>query len=409
MFQLTPRTIDDTLISVTDTATLLYTLVDTASSSANSQSYYGNETSPGDGVANCVSLRAQDGDIRVAIGATPTATKGFLIKVGTRYFFHGEISKMKLIRTGGSSVGVEIAFWQVERGEAVSANTDSVTLTTGDIEIGAVEIKNGTDDTRGTVKAASTLPVASDTALVTTLRDVAQTDTYSFGGVAVTSAAAPVDGLSTGVIPELTKNLNMGFNGTSWDRARSGITTVTATLTGHQNTLPWSVYKTTPTTRTDGQGGCLMSDTFGNTKTTDASLGYGEAADLGLVWTQNRPTVSASVAWSVDKSAALEASTISKATAGNIRSASFRLDSTLASGTYYLLCMNSATLPADGAVTLLHAPTKIVHTGGVDDLINIDYTMNTIYSSAGIVYCISTSEFTKTIGGAYLSGTVLFV
>lgn len=45
----------------------------------------------------------------------------------------------------------------------------NVTLTSGDIEIGAVEIKDGTTDTRGTVKAASTAAVATDTAVVVAL------------------------------------------------------------------------------------------------------------------------------------------------------------------------------------------------------------------------------------------------
>lgn len=125
MIQLIPRSIDDTLISVTDTATLLYTLVDTASSSSNSQIYYGNEVTNGKGVANCVSIRPQDGDIRVSIGATPTATKGFLIHSGTRYFYNGEISKLKLIRvSGATTVAVEVDFFLVERGESISANTD---------------------------------------------------------------------------------------------------------------------------------------------------------------------------------------------------------------------------------------------------------------------------------------------
>lgn len=126
MFQLKPRSINDLLISVTDTATLLFSLVDTASSSQNSQSYYGNERDPGQGVANCVSIRPQDGDIRVVIDATPTATKGFLIRSGTRQFFNGEISKMMLIRTGAANVAVDIAFWKAEREEIAFANSDAV-------------------------------------------------------------------------------------------------------------------------------------------------------------------------------------------------------------------------------------------------------------------------------------------
>ncbi len=49
--------------------------------------------------------------------------------------------------------------------------TANVTISASDIQIGAVEFKNGTTDTRGTVVAASTKPVSTDTAVVVTLRD----------------------------------------------------------------------------------------------------------------------------------------------------------------------------------------------------------------------------------------------
>lgn len=125
MFQVKPRTIDDTQITVTDTATLLYTLVDTASSSARSQTYYSNEVTTGTGVVNCVSIRPENGDVRIIIGATPTASKGFLVKEGTRYFYHGEISKLYLVRVGGTNVTTEVTYWVVDRGEIVNSNTDS--------------------------------------------------------------------------------------------------------------------------------------------------------------------------------------------------------------------------------------------------------------------------------------------
>ncbi len=48
-------------------------------------------------------------------------------------------------------------------------NGINVTLTNSDIEIGAVEIKNGTTDTRATVLAASTAAAATDPAIVVAL------------------------------------------------------------------------------------------------------------------------------------------------------------------------------------------------------------------------------------------------
>lgn len=113
------------LISVTGTATLLYDLIDTAASSKGSKEYYGNQTSPGNGVANVVSLMAEDGDIRIAIGADPTAAKGFLIRKGTTVFYQGELTKLKLIRTSGS-VSVSVALWTAVPGEVVTGFQQAV-------------------------------------------------------------------------------------------------------------------------------------------------------------------------------------------------------------------------------------------------------------------------------------------
>lgn len=237
MFQLKPRSINDMLIAVTDTATLLYTLVDTASSSPNSQSYYGNETNPGSGVANCVSIRAQDGDVRVVIDATPTATKGFLIRSGTRYFFNGEISKMKLIRaSGAATVACDIDFWKAERGEIVSANTDTITATVD-----------------------SEFPAAS----------------------ALADATANPTTTTTGA------NL-MVFNGTTWDRARSSIIIATSTVTGMQNTLPEAIYRGTSLSKVADQVSPLESDSAANLKITEATQIAGEDLAKGVLKTETR-------------------------------------------------------------------------------------------------------------------------
>lgn len=107
-----------------------------------------------------------------------------------------------------------------------------------------------------------------------------------------------------------------------------------------------------------------------------------------------------------DISAALEASSIAKAAAGNILGTEGRIDSTAPTGTYYIQWMDSATLPANGAVTMLRAPMKIQHVSGMDDYFSwFTDTINGVPATAGIVVDISTTEFTKTISGAYLSMT----
>lgn len=112
--------------------------------------------------------------------------------------------------------------------------------------------------------------------------------------------------------------------------------------------------------------------------------------------------------FSVRKSAALEDSGIIKAAAGTLYGLSGRIDSTAPSATYYLQILDSATLPADGAVTHLIAPIKIVVVTGTDYIFDLDFTPNGIAAAAGIVVCLSSTEFTKTISSAYLSTTGLY-
>jgi hypothetical protein len=101
-------------------------------------------------------------------------------------------------------------------GAAGGAATPNVTLVASDIEIGAVEIKDGATDTRTTVKAASTLPAATDTAQVVTLRDAVSGKGYSsqpsFNRTADTNAygAGDIVGTATAAAGGVTTFTNMG-------------------------------------------------------------------------------------------------------------------------------------------------------------------------------------------------------
>ena len=156
-----------------------------------------------------------------------------------------------------------------------------------DIEIGAVELKDGATDTRATIKAASTPPEAADTALVVTLRD---------------GAGAPKSPSAT-------------------------------------------------------------------------------------VLTTQRPAVTQVL------STALEASHILSAAPGQLVQLSVFNSK---SSAQFILLMNAASLPADGAVTLLYPPIPIA----ANSLLVLDMPAPLV-ASAGIVVCnSSTGSFTKTIGSA---------
>lgn len=92
--------------------------------------------------------------------------------------------------------------------------------------------------------------------------NITQVDT-----VAVPTAGADAVNNTRSDVP--TSSRISGFNGTTWDRIKAGITTVTATLTGFLNTLPWTIYNASPTTRTEGQGGTLQATSEGSLKTRD--------------------------------------------------------------------------------------------------------------------------------------------
>lgn len=208
MIFIAPRSIDDTQIAVTGTATLLYELMGTAGSANPSvvQGYYSAD-------GNAAWLYCATNSFRFAFG-TPTAGKGALVQTGERRLVMGDLSTLKLIRTGGSNATVDVEIGRASEYESVfgMANTASVTVT-ADTEFSAAS-------------------AASD---------------------AYTNPTSTTD----------VKSLGHSFNGTTWDRNRSAVITPSATLTGMQNTLPWAIYNATPTTRTEGQGGPLQASTLG--------------------------------------------------------------------------------------------------------------------------------------------------
>ncbi len=191
---------------VTNTATALLTLITTAGSAAHGIP----------GTANAVDIVPEDGDIRILMDDnTPTSANGLLLKQGMFYALRNiPLTKIKLIRTGGSNVTCS-----VQVGQSDSQETSAI------------------------AGAATNVTVTADTEFP----------------AAATMADAAANSTTTNVDAR-----NMGWNGTTWDRLRVGTVTPTATLTGWLNTLTWAVYNATPTARTEGQGGPLQADASGN-------------------------------------------------------------------------------------------------------------------------------------------------
>ena len=118
-------------ISVTSTATELLDLIETAASTA-----HGLATSK----LNAVDIVVEDGDIRVLFdGNTPTASNGMLLSSGMIYGFRGvPVTKMQLIRVGGSDVACSIQVGQSEKDESSFAAAFDVTLEASSVSIGAI-------------------------------------------------------------------------------------------------------------------------------------------------------------------------------------------------------------------------------------------------------------------------------
>lgn len=90
------------------------------------------------------------------------------------------------------------------------------------------------------------------------------------------TAAAGADGGSNATTTTTISSRIHGYNGSTWDRIRAGITTVVSSFVGFLNTVTYAVYSATPTTRTDGQGGPLQTEADGSLRTSLATGLAGE-------------------------------------------------------------------------------------------------------------------------------------
>lgn len=113
----------------------------------------------------------------------------------------------------------------------------------------------------GSKVSASSIPtvLASDQAAIPT--NTTLTDASSH---AITNSTAGADGGSNTSNRVPVSARQEGFNGTTWDRLRAGITGVFSAVTGVLNTLPVGQYNSTPPTLTNGQYTIVQMDGKGN-------------------------------------------------------------------------------------------------------------------------------------------------
>jgi hypothetical protein len=139
-------------------------------------------------------------------------------------------------------------------GTKASAESLSVVLASDQATV-PTTVTDGTNT--AAVKAASAAAAATDPALVVSL---------SPNGNAVNTelptAAALADAYANPTTPTVG-SANLGFNGTTWERLRSGISSVFTTVTGVLNSIPMGQFLTTPPTLSNGNFAPLQVDANG--------------------------------------------------------------------------------------------------------------------------------------------------
>lgn len=285
-----------------------------------------------------------------------------------------------------------------------NGSTTSVTLSASDIEIGAVEIKDGTTDNRAAVTSGG--------ALATQLVDSAGTNKASInaGGllaVRISDTAGnsltkitPTDATATpGALPFAT--FNSAFNGTTWDFIRSGKTTPSSTFTGILNNLTWAVYHATPTTRTDGQGGPLEADPSGFLRVAEQNQPVAEDNTNGVIAYAVKPLAVTDYAWSRFTNYGANATLSVKAAIGNIKSLYCHNSNVLAR---YIQIHNTATVPSGGDAP---AFSFLVPGSGVAIIDGQFFGENGANLPIGIAFAFSTTETTYTAGTAGDQTTII--
>lgn len=335
-------------ITVTGTATNIYSLINTAASTSLPRAGFPTET-------NAIDITVEDGDIRVLFeGNTPTATNGMLLSSGNVYFFRGiPLDQMKLIRVSGN-VSCSVMLGRSDRGESTNASAFDVKLESGDIEIGAVELKDGTTDTRAIINAANTARNATDQVML--VQNIDATGKVGGGGFAEDTAHVSGD-VGTEILAKRT------------DTAACSATT-------------------------DGNYATVNEDSLGHVWTREGYASAAEDNPNGVIAQAGKPLAVNTYSFSLFTNFGANATLNVKALPGNVFSVKCH---NLNASDRYLQLHNTATVPAGSGVPLM---TFLIPAGS-ERIIGTDFFgINGLNFSTGIAFAFSTTEGTYTAGTA---------
>lgn len=310
-----------------------------------------------------------------------------------------------------ASAAVDSAVTTIYASGAAGLTNTNVTLTAGDIQIGAVELKDAATDVRASIVAANTARTTGTVVVATqpidaagnvlgrTAANTARTTATLVDPVQIVDAAGgvmsatPTLGTGSNVVGKVgidqttpgTTNAvqaNVASGGIASGAVAAGAVAVGALVDGADLTQG-ALADAAVITDTSGS---ISAKLRGLISLWVTHIGTALAPSAAVV-TAQRPAVTQVV------STALEASHVLKASAGQLVQLTIFNSKT---SSQYILVMNSTTLPGDGAVTLLFPPIPIL----ASSLLVLDLPAP-IVASTGIVVCnSSTGTFTKTIGSA---------
>lgn len=205
------------------------------------------------------------------------------------------------------------------------------------------------------------------------------------------SAANPSDGVTNSEsTPSLRARL-IGYNGTTWDRVRTGLTTVQTAFTGILNTIPTGKYNATQPTLADTNGVALQLDSRGNLRTVNMSAPQAQDDLNQIIATMTRPLIGTTYTHTLYT---YFAGAITKALilTGNRQVFSFTVTNRNAAARYLGL-HNKATAPVAGEAPLL---VFMVPAGSTLTIGNQFFTDAGINFSLGLGWSIGTTVATFT-------------
>jgi hypothetical protein len=237
----------------------------------------------------------------------------------------------------------------------------------------------------GTVTANQGTPAATANSWATKLTDGTN------GPAAIETAGS--DGASNTNNALSVKSRLVGYNGTTWDRVRAGVSAAASAVTGFLNVLPMARFDTTPATRTSGQSGMLQTDNIGNLLVSLDSSGVSDLTANVILVTQ-KPVVDATYSWTRFQNLGANATLNVKASAAQLFSAYMH---NVSSGARYLQFFNTATVPSSGATPVF---TFLVPAGGVLIMDGAFFGPNGVNFTTGLAFACSTTEKTYTAATA---------